>query len=220
MMGRAHAVSGVLAAVTVAYSTNADVATGVLMIGTLPGFALLPDIDHAKATVSNTYGWLTRLFSYVLGHRRETHSVPGITALAFGVHLAVQYEQFVVSRVVLTVVLTLCWAAIIRLFKIPGFWDDIAPIPAAIAVVWFPETLAAVGIELDLSYLPPAVAFGMLIHVVGDVITKQGCPLFWPFSKRKTKLALFKAGSWFERWIMVPAMIVGTGFVGWEWLIP
>jgi membrane-bound metal-dependent hydrolase YbcI (DUF457 family) len=227
MMGTSHALTGVLAAVVVARYVHADVPSGVLLISTLPGFALLPDVDHGAATVSNTYGFLTRTFSYVLGHRRETHSVPGIAAFAGLVQLAVHAEEprtllpyvlFVLGKILLTFVLILCWAATIRLFKIPGIWDDLLPIPISVMIVWAPQWFLVVGIGVDLRYLSAAVALGMLVHLLGDVVTMQGCPLWWPLSSRRTAFRIFRAGSSFEKWIMVPMITITIMVFTWQWI--
>ncbi len=91
MMGRQHAVSGVLAAVCTAYAIKADVPMFVLLCTTLPGTALLPDIDHSDSTVSNVYGPVTRTFALVLNHRKQTHSIPGILAFSSLVYASSKY---------------------------------------------------------------------------------------------------------------------------------
>lgn len=227
MMGRAHALTGVLGATWLAKITNADVPTFVLVCTTLPGAALFSDIDHARSTVSNTFGPLTRVLSRVLHHRRETHSIPGILSIGLVISVCAKLNDPVngvpvmyTSRTVLAVVLILVWASVIRLFRISGKLDDFAPIPFAVVFAFFPEWLVSMGLSPFPFYvLGPVVIAGMLIHVVGDILTKQPVPLLWPLSKAKTSLGLFKAGGWFERWIVTPALLGGIGWTGWEWIM-
>lgn len=227
MMGKGHAWTGVLAAVGTAQYIHADIPTLVLLCTTFPGAALLPDIDHAKATVSNTFGPFTRVFSYVLGHRRETHSIPGILSIGMLVGVCASLNDpmydpvfMYTSRAVLAVVLILLWASVIRLFKIRGWLDDLAPIPVAVGVTFFPEQLMSIGIPaFPFKILAPVVIAGMLVHVVGDLLTKQGCPLMWPFSNTRTAVGLFKAGGRFERWIMVPVIMVAIAWSSWVWIM-
>lgn len=226
MMGRQHAVSGVLAAVCTAYVIKADVPMFVLLCTTLPGTALLPDIDHPDSTVSNVYGPFTRTFALVLEHRKQTHSIPGILAFSSLVYMASKYAYeppyslvWWLSRVVLFAVLTLIYASTLRLFKIRGWLDDFLPLPVCAALTFgepFLHELGAPGFPFKL--LPYMVAIGGLTHLLGDWLTKQKMPIFWPFSSRGSALGAFKAGGRFEVWIMLPAMIVGSAGLGWFWI--
>lgn len=197
MMGRTHALTGVLAASGTALFTGASVPSGLLLLTLLPGIALLNDIDHPDATASRSFGGLTRIPSLFLGHRRETHSLPGIAAFAVGTHIAVINQGNVVANCWLTFILAIGWLAVFKLLKIDGLWRW-APILAALFIAWWPEHLAVVNIHFPLDVLPWAVALGMLVHLAGDVITKQGCPLMWPFSAKKTRLGWFKTNGFGE----------------------
>jgi membrane-bound metal-dependent hydrolase YbcI (DUF457 family) len=225
MMGRSHAISGVLA-VTFAGAYLAVPAGAVLVLGmVVPGSSLLPDVDHARSTVSNTYGPLTRGFSKLVGHRQITHSVPGVLGLGTALYgslavrdgatvsevPAVQLGVEVASYAFVCVVLILVLAAFLRLFRgVPGrvgrwfrrsWLDDLAPIPFVGSVVIFSD--------LDLGYIPIAIMVGCFVHMIGDMITKMGLPIFWPFSTRKYRLAKIKAGGKIEKILIVPLMIVG-----------
>lgn len=226
-MGRQHAVSGVLAAVCTAYVIKADVPMFVLLCTTLPGTALLPDIDHPDSTVSNVYGPFTRMFALVLQHRKQTHSIPGILAFCTVVFMATEHANdppyspvWWLSRAVLFVVLTLIYASALRLFKIRGWLDDFLPLPIC-ALITFGEPILH---DLDVpgfpfKLLPYMVAIGTLTHLLGDWLTKQKMPILWPFSSRGSALGLFKAGGTFEVWIMLPTMIMGSAGVGWFWIM-
>lgn len=225
MMGRAHAISGVLA-VTMAGAYLDVSGTAMLVLGmVVPGSSLLPDVDHAKSTVSRTYGPLTRGFSKLVGHRQITHSVPGVLGLGTALYgslavrdgatvsevPAVQLGVEVASYAFVCVVLILVLAAFLRLFRdVPGrvgrwfrrsWLDDLAPIPFVGSVVIFSD--------LDLDYVPIAIMIGCVVHMLGDMITKMGLPIFWPISTRKYRLASIKAGGKIERLLIVPLMIAG-----------
>lgn len=225
MMGRSHAISGVLA-VTLAGAYLAVPAASLLVLGmVVPGSSLLPDVDHARSTVSSTYGPLTRGFSKLVGHRQITHSVPGVLGLGTALYgalavrdgatvsevPAVQLGVEIASYGFVCVVLILVLAAFLRLFRnAPGrvgrwfrrsWLDDLAPVPFVGSIVIFSD--------LDLSLIPVAIMVGCGVHMIGDMITKMGLPIFWPISKTKYRLATIKAGGKIEKVVIVPLMIAG-----------
>lgn len=227
MMGRQHALTGVLAATGTAYAIKADVPTFVLLCTTLPGTALLPDIDHPDSTVSNVYGPITRTFARVLDHRKQTHSIPGVLAFSTAVYYAAQYANepmfspaWWVSRSVLFVVLTLIYASTLRLFHIKGWLDDFMPIPVCAMITYGESFLVDLGVRpFPFRDLPLLVVLGMITHILGDWITKQKMPIFWPFSSRGSALGLFKAGGRFEMWIMLPMILLGSAVLGGFWIM-
>src|SRR5690606_35073753 len=123
-------------AVTFAGAYLAVPAGAVLVLGmVVPGSSLLPDVDHARSTVSNTYAPVTRAFSQELGHRQITHSVTGVQGLGTALYgslavrdgatvsevPAVQLGVEVASYAFVCVVLVLVLAAFLRLFRgVPG----------------------------------------------------------------------------------------------------
>lgn len=93
MMGRAHALSGValcLALIAAALATaayNVPAAMALFLAAVCGGAAVLPDIDHPDATVSQVFGPATWVLSKVVngvsgGHRNGTHSALGCALLA------------------------------------------------------------------------------------------------------------------------------------------
>lgn len=227
MMGRQHALSGVLFATGAAYTMNADVPTFVLLCTTLPGTALMSDIDHPDSTVSNTYGPITRTFARVLTHRKQTHSVPCTVAFGTAVYLAAEYAGSTpysvgwwTARAVLFAVLVLIYASTIRLFKISGWLDDFAPIPFAAMITFGEPMIVTAGFSpFPFDDLPLIIVLGIAVHILGDLLTKQPIPILWPLSGRKSALGLFKAGGSFEKWIMTPAMVVGSAVFLAQWIM-
>jgi membrane-bound metal-dependent hydrolase YbcI (DUF457 family) len=227
MMGRQHALSGVLAATGTAYAITADVPTFVLLCTTLPGTALLPDIDHQDSTVSNVYGPVTRTFALVLKHRKQTHSIPGVLVFSSLVYAAAEYANEPVnspawwmSRSVLLVVLILIYASTLRLFKIKGWLDDFLPIPVCAVITYGEPWLLDLGVQpFPFRDLPLLVALGMFVHILGDWVTKQPIPVLWPFSSRGSALGLFRAGGRFELMIVLPLILVGSAGFGAVWIM-
>lgn len=232
MMGKSHALSGVLAVTAGAAYLSLDPLALITAAMLVPGSSLLPDIDHARSTVSRTYGPITRGFSHLTGHREITHSVPGVlmlgTVLAGCVLVrdgtagpvladlptAVRIGTTVAAYAFLCGVLILVLAAFVRLFRdLPGrygswfrrsWFDDLAPVPVVLSIVIFSD--------IDLSLAPVAIMIGCVIHMLGDMITKMGLPIMWPLSKRKIKLASIRAGGKIEKVVIVPAMILGVAW--------
>ena len=47
----------------------------------------------------------------------------------------------------------------------------------------------------DLRWLLPVLAgYGVLAHIICDIVTKGGVPVLWPFTRRRFALALFRVG--------------------------
>lgn len=218
MMGFSHALTGVLAAIIAAQvlnSTWGSIAVGAVV---LTGASLVPDLDCQSSTISNTLGWLTRALSWLIrkstgGHRRGTHSIAGAGGLAIVAHMAVLHRDQLWAMVVLGVVLFLCIAGPIRLMGIEGILDDLIPIPIALVMV----TWDAVPLDL----LPACLFIGFMVHILGDMITKMGCPVFWPLDSKSYALAKLKAGGWTEVNILRPAFVVAIPIAAcWTWLDP
>jgi membrane-bound metal-dependent hydrolase YbcI (DUF457 family) len=217
MMAKAHVLTGVAAVTTFAALGDFSPTAFALALTSVPGFALLSDIDHAKSMVSSTYGFVTRIFALFLGHRRETHSFPGIAVFGLVTWAATNWVDYLVSQIWLILLLTLGWAALLRAFGIKGWFADLLPISAAVVVVCYrDEWVAAGGAPYPLEFIPLAVVIGMALHVAGDCLTNSGCPLWWPFSKQRTAFSFrlrrkgkkrsIRTNSKFEHKVIVPLL--------------
>lgn len=205
MMGRTHALSGALAfgGVTLAYPMGWQ---EVLVAGSLAvGASMLPDIDHHGATTTRSMGPVSWLIHKAVGvvfgpHRWGTHSFAFVGIVGVGSQVALTYRHTTAGLAVLSLMMALAWISLIRLFRISGWVDDIIPIPASVALVyWYP---------VDLSTVPVALAFGCLVHTLGDCLTDRGCPVLWPLSKKKYGIDLFTTGKLGESVISV-VFVVG-----------
>lgn len=204
MMGRTHALSGTLAfgGATLAY--HYDVPDMVFGIVFATGAALYPDLDHKNATMTKSCGPLSwvicRVFGWIFGgHRHGTHSIFFAALVTGAAHVALTYRHTIAGGIVLSVMMALALASLVRLFRIKGWLDDLAAIVACPVIVF--------GTSLDLSIVPMALGFGCLVHTVGDCLTDHGCPVFWPVSSRKVTLNLFSTGGTGE--LIVTAVIIG-----------
>ena len=214
MMGVSHALTGGVAwsAVLVVHPEP----TPVLVAGyaVTAGAALLPDLDHQDATAARSLGPLTWALCHLVqavsgGHRRATHSLIGCATLAIAVQMAVQARPNVVGVVATAVLLAVILASVVHLVPFRSFrrgWlDEILAAVAAGVIAWWPG--------LDLTALGPAVFIGSLVHALGDAITRQGIPFWWPVSKKNVRLAKLKAGGWTERWVLRPAFILAIPLI-------
>ena len=220
MLGRTHFASGVLVTeglACVVHLTPAETVTG-LVVGSCA--ALLPDIDHPSSTVSRTFGPLTQGFATPMarclgGHRFGTHSLPGILFFGLVMQVCVFFRHSPPAQVIVSAVLIVTLAAGVRIFRIKGIADDLAPIPVVIGIVWFTD--------VSLSAVPAALVLGCIVHVAGDCMTNSGCPILWPFDKEdRLALKLFSTGKLAEKLIVYP-LILGGWFCwarGWLFLQP
>ncbi|MEV0520082.1 metal-dependent hydrolase [Nonomuraea sp. NPDC050405] len=217
-MGISHAMTGAVAwsALQLIHPQTTPVLVAGLAV--TAGAALIPDLDHRDSTASRSLGPLTWVLCRVVqavsgGHRRATHSLAGCATLAIAVQMAVQARPGVVGTVATAVLLAVILASVVHLVPLRAFkrgWlDEILAAVVAIALAMWPG--------LDLAMLGPAVLVGTLVHALGDAITRQGIPFWWPISRKNVRLARFKAGGWTERWVLRPAFVLAIpALLFWE----
>ncbi len=204
-MGKTHWLTGLAAGICAAYLNDVPIWDGVLGVALCTGAAILPDIDHPRSTISNMYGPLTRSFCWIMGkltggHRRGTHSVAGVGLLGIVAQLGVENRHTIPGMVALSVIMILCLAGAVRIMKIPGWIDDVLPIPVVLGIV--------VLTPIRLDVIPVAVMLGCFIHILGDMVTPMGCPIYWPLAKKNVRFNLFKTNGFTERYIVTPLVIV------------
>ena len=207
ILGHSHALSGATAFSAVACLAPAvgvhprwgAVAAGLLASA---GAALLPDADHPRSVLAHSFGPVTKALTRFVhrvsgGHRHATHSllfaalIPLLTWL--GDALGGRWFEIGVLFVLYTFA-----ARALRLA--PGASSSVG-IVAALAT-WF--TLP------DLTWLPWAVAAGILAHLGGDCLTKEGCPLLWPQRRRYMVPLVQRTGNKIETMLFAPAFVLGA----------
>lgn len=74
-----------------------------------------------------------------------------------------------------------------------------------------------IGEKYNMSYFIQYFLIGYGMHLVGDMCTKRGIPLFYPFIKKKMKFPMtYKVGSKFGRAIEGTLMILGLVYVAYR----
>jgi membrane-bound metal-dependent hydrolase YbcI (DUF457 family) len=208
MLGRTHALSGALAWAAVCTAAplagvRPGWAAALLGVVSTAGAALLPDLDHPDATIAHTFGPLSRALAVFVhrisgGHRHATHS------LAFAALVPLALWPAVLAWGTWVAIPLL---AVLSAFALRALHLDRALIPVAVlsvcAAAWF-------GLRQDVGWLPLSVAAGILAHLIGDCLTREGCPLLWPRRRRYMLTLITRTGNGVERWLFAPVFGVAT----------
>jgi hypothetical protein len=212
VLGHSHALSGLAAgAATLPWVPVHGTVAQVAWVSAVGGFAMLPDLDQRGSTISRMWGPLTDVPSGVVntvarGHRWGTHDavlgplVLGLLAtaaawqrwsslllLALGIGLALRALHFVIpGRAENTVLgnLVLSWG---------GAWLLLEHSPSP-------------------GWLPWAVIVGVLTHIAGDWLTKEGVPVpvFWLVRRSRLAPVHLRTGAVVEKAVLVPLFLVAT----------
>lgn len=235
VMGPTHAMSGATAGLLLATSVPgvAGPAATLTFAGVCAGAALLPDIDSPHTTVSRSFGPLTWGISKVVnalsvayfdatrnrkdspregGHRTLTHTALFAAAAGLGTAAVTGWGGKWAVLAVLFFMLGLALRGLMADWAKRNGWLGVTVVAAGLT--W----LAAANIpDAGQAWLGAAVAAGVLLHDLGDMITKQGAPLLAPFIPHKGKnwweftLPIrIRAGGAFEYAILLPAFTVVT----------
>jgi membrane-bound metal-dependent hydrolase YbcI (DUF457 family) len=240
MMGRTHALTGAVAGAATSPLVGLDTLAGAApWIAATAGAAVLPDLDHPRATASRILGpasgvlsWVVRRASSALyaatrtsadgaaagEHRHLTHTIVGSLA-AGGLCAATTALWGPVAALVWLAVLVLLAVDRIGAVSLLG----VAPLGVAWAASvggdpagWWPAALDAAASTT--GWLGLAVALGCLVHMLGDMLTLSGCPALWPvplggerWREITTPRALsFRTGGAFERLLVEPLCLVAA----------
>lgn len=218
MLGRTHATTGALAvtaaAATHTFGFSPTPGQELLDAVLFAGGALLPDLDCDHSSASNELhdelGFLSVIFIDLIerlsgGHRHGTHSVVGIVAFTAldvvgsrgAAHLPGAWGVYG-PRLLVGLYIALVLGAALRALRLASHAHDLAGIAAATAIVMT---------GYDRSILPWAIGLGAAVHILGDMITQTGCPIFWPLTKRRFGIALFRVGGTGEAVVLALATL-------------
>lgn len=207
-MGRTHALSGSMAFASLACAAPLvgvhprwpAIAAGLLATA---GAALLPDADHPDGTVAWSLGPVTKALTRIVhrisgGHRHATHSL----AFAAALPLAVWAGDALAGR----------WSALAVLFLLFTFGLRALHLARGLAPAVALGLAALVGYAMphDLGWLPSSVGVGIAAHLVGDCLTKEGCPLLWPRRGHYMIPIVRRTGNRLETMLFAPACMLGT----------
>ncbi|MEX2621923.1 MAG: metal-dependent hydrolase [Egibacteraceae bacterium] len=226
MMGRSHALSGAagwlalappLAAATDIPMEPAGLAAGAVVTA---GAALLPDLDHPSSTVARALGPVSQLLAVAIatlagGHRQATHSLVFVAAVAAGVWAGMLSPA---KDVVALATGGLCVGLAIRALG-PQQLRGGGVIDLTL-VAW---TVALTGIGWvhlgPVPWLPAAVALGAALHLAGDCLTPQGCPLLWPHPARCAWPVLSRTGGPAEA-LITGGLALAVAYLAYAVLVP
>lgn len=212
MMGRTHALSGAVAYAALApllHATPTQVAVGAVCTA---GAALLPDLDHPRASATRALGpvtmgagWLVRTLSG--GHRHGSHSLVGIGAFA-AIGWLCSLGEFA-SMAALWVLASLA----VRAFRRR---DPIAE-RVLVAVVMAGGAWWLVShYDLHAWFLPLSIGLGATAHLLGDAMTEQGIRPLWPVSRWHMRIATIDTGKGVEKYAVVPVLWLGLAVLLWR----
>jgi membrane-bound metal-dependent hydrolase YbcI (DUF457 family) len=162
------------------------------------GAALLPDLDHPPATVSRSFGPITGITSR--GVNMVSVGIYNMTRLRKDPHRDGGHRTFthtaVFAALTGTVLTTLVllnnpWLTSALLFFFAGLgirgllheWDHKADtfvvILLSALVTWYCWQWVRTG-DHHAQWFGVAAVTGCLAHLVGDMVTEEGCPMLWP----------------------------------------
>lgn len=246
VMGPTHATSGAVAwlagagAVTTVLGYHQSPAELAVYTAVCAGSALLPDLDvsgrvfrnRGGATAAQVFGVVSLFLAECVeklslgiyrltrtkrdprrrnGHRTFTHTIAFAVLLGVAVSLLAARFGHPVVLAVLFFTLGLAIRGVMADWVRSKGWLLTTIISAAVTVIAF-AGLPADGYPL----LGAAVGLGCLAHLVGDIITHQGCPLLWPIRIRgrawyqvttPTRISV-RAGGGFEKAVLLPGLTV------------
>lgn len=207
MMGGHHAVSGTAAWMAVAGTDQiAGTATGLDLLGleatqvlagavVTTGAALLPDIDHPSATIARSAGGISKTVSSVVGtaagHRGATHTLLAMLAFTVLAAAVAKFDWHAVVPVLGQVQL----GAVAVVTVMCAFATRAMKIVRGRLLAWIvglgSGLLVAAFAPMTATWLPVAIGLGVLVHLVGDLLTIDGIPFpTWPLVVKPSSRAV------------------------------
>lgn len=224
MLGYTHAASGavgwLVAGPAGLYLVSGEtMSPAEALAGTVAcaGAALLPDLDHPQATVSQTFGpvsgMLAEFTAFVSGgHRHATHSFLFAFLMGAATWGAVLWGGETVGLAILFVLTAFALRGLHLVPPGKAAWKSFGAVVEAGLVVWFIHSL---GGFTSWEWLAVAVTLGCLLHLGGDCCTPERCPLLWPKKTRYGAGLIEHTGNWVETKIIAPTFIVVLVVLAW-----
>ncbi len=245
MMGGNHAACG--AAAWVAVTSTGTHAFGWyplepagVMIGALvtAGAALICDSDHRRSSIAYALPPVTNVLAFLIGkisggHRNGTHSIVGVVAFILLAALAASWQPVILGQQVSLGAGLLCMFLVAIALKTLGVFHR-----RSVLANWFFGLAGAAVVcffaPVQGPWLPLAMGIGVTAHILGDLTTVGGVPLFWPLKFGPPKSwnmpfwrtsgfisipILGTAGSWREKVLILPIIgyaLVGFALEGWQ----
>jgi membrane-bound metal-dependent hydrolase YbcI (DUF457 family) len=209
VLGHSHALSGLAAgAATLPWAPVDGTVAQVAWVAAAGGFAMLPDLDHSGSTVSDMWGPVTDVPSGAIGrlaggHRWGTHDAL-LAPVAFGAVALAAANLYWSSLVVMALAIGLALRALH--FVIPGRAENTV---VGNLLLSFGGAWLLLSHSPQPTWLPWAVALGVLTHIAGDLITKQGVPLplLWLLRRKRVALTPMRTGTTLEKAVLAPLFL-------------
>ncbi len=210
VLGHSHALSGLAAgAATLPWAPVHGTVAQVAWISAAGGFAMLPDLDQQGSTISRMWGPFTDVPSGFVGtvargHRWGTHdAILGPAVLGLLAHLAA--NAYWSSLMLLALAIGLALRALH--FVIPGRAEN--TVIGNLVLSWGGAYLLLAHSPSP-AWLPYAVGVGVLAHIAGDFLTKEGVPVpvFWLIRRSRLAPVHLRTGAFVEKTVLVPAFFV------------
>lgn len=171
------------------------------------GASLLPDLDTTGSTAARMWGPPTQLLGAALGaiargHRQGTHDLV-LAPVAAGLLVLLA----TLHPLTLGIVLALTTGLALRGLALSGAGriGTTTNVLISVATAWW---LVTHGVQ-DVHALALVVAGGVLVHILGDLPTREGVPvpIAWMFGVRhRIGLDLFRVNSSLEHFLVAPAL--------------
>lgn len=168
--------------------------------------SLLPDVDHPGSEVSNYFPFVNKVFK----HRGVTHSFFGLGVFTAALFTLLNHNNKVLSIILIVIALIGVQYLGELIKRRIGHLNDLSndffsTKQVKLAAQWFLWILDLFLIALAFliwkerfrQEIIILLSIGYAGHILGDFVTKDGIPLFWPIKKRQG-LKLFRTGSWVE----------------------
>ncbi len=212
VLGHSHALSGLATgAATLPWVPVHGTVAQVAWVSAVGGLAMLPDLDQQGSTISRMWGPFTDLPSGVInavarGHRWGTHdAVLGPAAFGLLAYAAAWASWSSLLLLALAIGLALRALHVV----IPGRAEN--TVIGNLVLSWG-------GAWLLLAHSPPpgwlplAVVVGVLTHIAGDALTKEGVPvpLFWLLRRSRIAPVHLRTGATVEKLVLAPLFVLAT----------
>ena len=212
MLGHSHALSGLaVGAATLPWAPVHGTVAQVAWVSAVGGFAMLPDLDQKGSTISRMWGPITDVPSGVVnaisrGHRWGTHDAV-LGSLAFGLLAYAAAWNHWSSLLLLALAIGLALRALHVV--IPGRAEN--TVIGNLVLSWGGAWLLLAH-SPGPDWLPMAVVVGVLTHIAGDGLTKEGVPVpvFWLVRRSRIAPVHLRTGAVVERAVLVPLFVLAT----------
>ncbi|MBH1937230.1 metal-dependent hydrolase [Streptomyces sp. AV19] len=214
MMGPAHSLSGAAAWLGLGAAvagTDYEMPWPVLVVGALvcAGAALAPDLDHKSATISRSFGPISRVLCGIIdglshavykatrgkgdprrngGHRTLTHTALWAVLIGAGTSaLAMTGDRWAVLGILFVHMVLAVEGLLWRAARTSS--DVLVWLLGATSAWMLAGILDEPGHGSDWLFTGPGneylwlgvpIVLGALVHDIGDALTVSGCPIFWP----------------------------------------